>query len=139
MKSTVLGLTLLLSAAVAWTATPPPSQTNPAPRAASQAKCRAAANMASPSNSTPVVDLGFTPKPIFATGCTAEVECPLSGGNTTPLSCTGASSCSVGEYSVTCDGHTTYCGCVGCDFCTCDCLAGGGTATQCLRECRFNC
>ncbi len=139
MKSTVAGLTLLLLATLTWAAEPT-SQAQPGAAApTAQAQAQTGAPKTPPAKSTPLVDLGFTPKPLFATGCTADVQCPLSGGTTTTLSCSGASSCSIGEYWVTCDGHTTYCGCVGCDLCQCDCLSGGGTGLQCSRECRFNC
>ena len=129
MKSKVVNLALLGLAALAWAAVP-----------ASHAQSAAAGeHVARAATSTLAADLGLAPKPIFTAGCTAETQCPTTSGGSTTISCSGASSCSVGNYSVTCDGQTTFCGCVGCDFCFCDCLAGGGRPFQCVRECNLHC
>ena len=81
------------------------------------------------------LDLGV-PQPSNATGCTAtNNHCPTHGGGTMSISCVGSASCSVGTYSITCDGNTHFCDCVTCNFCLCECYQGGGTVIQCNRQC----
>jgi len=141
MKSWLLfAVAVTLFSAPVRSATPVPSffAANAAKPANCANKTSNAATLAKASRPSFFGEVGV-PQPVFDTGCTAEVECPGSGGTHTPLSCTGVGSCSVGTYWVTCDGTTHYCGCVGCDLCNCDCLDGGGTAIQCSRECRFDC
>jgi len=79
---------------------------------------------------------GRIPPPLEKTGCSASTDCPTSGGGSTPLTCTGNANCIVYEYQVSCDGVLHSCGCVGTDFCVCDCLSGGGTGVQCFHECQ---
>lgn len=80
-----------------------------------------------------------TPEPLLLS-CSATYDCPTNNsGGTTQISCTGASSCNAQPYQVTCDGQTTYCGCVSSAGCTCicDCLAQGGST--CALQCKFSC
>jgi hypothetical protein len=135
MKSTLVVLILLSFAAMAQAVEPA------APfMAAKPAACASASlfSSAKPALLDGKWDVGV-PQPVFDTGCTAQQTCPLPGGGSTTINCSGVGSCSVGTYWITCDGQTTYCGCVSCDLCYCDCYDGGGTAHQCLQECKFNC
>lgn len=141
MKSCLLfAVVLLVSSAPVRSATPaaPFFAAKPAACATNTSSVSASARAPRPSFFGEV-GTGGIPQPVFDTGCTAEIQCPTPGGNHTTLSCTGAASCSVGTYWVTCDGHTSYCSCVSCDLCYCDCYDGGGTGIQCLHECKFNC
>lgn len=83
------------------------------------------------------------PEPFLA-ACTATTDCPVSGGGTTPLTCStpGSGTCVDFGYGVRCGSTTTYCGCYrpnlascGNDLCVCDCFAAGG-GLGCGRECR---
>jgi len=83
----------------------------------------------------PVAIQGTTPAPLEKSGCSATTDCPTAGGGSTPLTCTGNANCIVYEYQVSCDGVLHSCGCVGTDFCYCDCFAGGGYGPECLNSC----
>ena len=78
------------------------------------------------------------PAPRPLSGCSEQVTCP--GALHPKISCTGMSSCSAAEFSVTCDGNTTYCPCAMCgDLCYCNCIADGGTQFFCSEECPITC
>ena len=83
---------------------------------------------------------GSPPEPLFMTHCSAQQSCPAPGGNPdTPISCTGHTSCIVGSYYVTCDGVSSYCSCWNpcgpwAPTCVCNCFAGGGSLSFCLRS-----
>ncbi len=135
---------LLFAVVLVLSSAPVRSVTPVAPfLAAKPAACDTASNVSSSARAPRPAFFGETgagvPQPVFDTGCTAQFDCPLPLGNHTTISCSGAASCSVGTYWITCDGTTTYCGCVGCGFCYCDCWDGGGTAINCFHECRYDC
>jgi hypothetical protein len=82
-------------------------------------------------------DLTGTPAPSPLTGCQANLTCH----NGCVISCTGNTTCTVGNQQVTCDGNTTYCpyptcnppmGCIEpCSYCAC--VAEGFQPLQCIR------